>query len=76
MDIREYVVQKSKCAKAAARGMSMVDTKTKNEALIAMAKALIENTDYILAQNSIDIENGKAKGFSNALLDRLLLTGK
>ena len=47
--------------------------KQKNEALSAIADQLILETAYIL-ENKRDIEEGKAKGFSDSLLDRLLLT--
>lgn len=45
----------------------------KDKALLAIADALVENTDYILAENAKDLENGKAAGLSSALLDRLAL---
>ena len=35
---------------------------------------LISETAYILEENKRDIEEGKAKGFSDSLLDRLMLT--
>ena len=46
----------------------------KDRALISIADALIENTDYILEENAKDLEAGKANGLSNALLDRLALS--
>ena len=46
----------------------------KNEALAAIANQLISETAYILEENKRDIEEGKAKGFSDSLLDRLMLT--
>ncbi len=46
----------------------------KDKALISIADALIENTDYILEENAKDLDAGKANGLSNALLDRLALT--
>ena len=46
----------------------------KDKALLSIADALIENTDYILEENAKDLEAGKANGLSNALLDRLALT--
>lgn len=46
----------------------------KDKALISIADALIENTDYILEENAKDLEAGKAAGLSNALLDRLALS--
>ncbi|WP_139905237.1 glutamate-5-semialdehyde dehydrogenase [Clostridium thermarum] len=73
MDIREYVVEKAKSAKAASRKMNSIDTKTKDRALKAMAQALLDNIDNIIEANSLDMEKGKANGLSKSLLDRLLL---
>lgn len=50
------------------------NTDQKNEALAAIANQLISETAYILEENKRDIEEGKAKGFSDSLLDRLMLT--
>ncbi|MGB9791436.1 MAG: glutamate-5-semialdehyde dehydrogenase [Thermacetogeniaceae bacterium] len=61
-------------AKEAAYRMATLSTNQKNEALLAMAKALEERSAIILAANETDMEEGRAKGLSNALLDRLLLT--
>lgn len=47
-------------------------TEEKNNALRAMAKALIDHTDDILSKNKIDIENAKNK-ISEVMLDRLYL---
>ncbi|PAB59006.1 glutamate-5-semialdehyde dehydrogenase [Anaeromicrobium sediminis] len=74
MDIKNYVLSIGEIAKKASRNMINIDTITKNEALIKMAESLIENKEYILNENKKDMENGEAKGFTKALLDRLLLT--
>lgn len=46
----------------------------KDKALLSIADALIENTDYILEENAKDLEAGKTAGLTNALLDRLALS--
>ncbi len=61
-------------AKEAAYKLATLSTNQKNEALLAMARALEERSAVILAANEADMEEGRAKGLSNALLDRLLLT--
>lgn len=48
----------------------------KDKALLSIADALIENTDYILEENKKDLEAGKQAGLTNALLDRLALTSE
>ncbi|WP_066496789.1 glutamate-5-semialdehyde dehydrogenase [Abyssisolibacter fermentans] len=73
MNIRDYVVDKAKLAKEASRKMNTISEAVKNEALKAMANALIDNIDLILTANAKDIENGKQKGLSKYMLDRLLL---
>ena len=59
-------------AKMAARVLMNAGTK-KDEALKAIAKALRENSQAIIAANDIDIENGKKAGLTASLLDRLKL---
>lgn len=48
--------------------------KQKKQALLAIADALIANKSRIIAQNDIDIKNGKENGLTESLLDRLKLT--
>lgn len=76
LKIKQYVMEKGKLAKTASREMSTINTDIKNKALRAMAEALIKNKDTILAANSKDIENGRQKGLSEYMLDRLLLNEK
>ncbi len=62
-----------KCAKAAAPALTAATTEQKNEALLAMADALLAHTNEILAENAKDMEQAK-EHLSDAMLDRLLLT--
>ena len=48
----------------------------KDTALLAIAKALRENSEKIIKANDIDIENGKNNGLTDSLLDRLRLTAE
>ena len=61
-------------AKNAASVLAGATAKQKNDLLITAADALIAAEDKLIAANKIDIENGKAKGLTDALLDRLRLT--
>lgn len=63
-----------KKAKAASRILARLGQTEKNNALHAVAEALTKNADEIIAANSIDMEEAKKNGMSEALLDRLLLT--
>ena len=60
-----------KKAKAVSLGAAL-PTDIKNNALTAMAKALLLATDEILAANAIDMQNAKGK-ISDTMLDRLML---
>ena len=62
-----------KHAKAACAELAMLDTDTKNAALLAMADALIKDTDTILAENLEDLHCAEGK-VSDVMLDRLRLT--
>jgi len=63
-------------AKAASRKMANLDPKMKSFALRSMARALLDNSSYIIRENAKDVENAKKKKISNALIDRLTLDGK
>ena len=63
-------------AKAAERKLSIASTKQKNDALLAMKAALLQNRDRILAANAEDMEAAKKNGVKTAFLDRLLLNDK
>ena len=60
-------------ARAAKAQVSRLTTEEKNAALNAMADALLENQDTILAANALDLEAAKAT-ISSVMLDRLQLT--
>ncbi|MDI6631385.1 MAG: glutamate-5-semialdehyde dehydrogenase [Thermoanaerobacteraceae bacterium] len=72
-EIEAAVVEKAKRAKEAARRLAYLSTTAKDAGLLAMADALEANMAGILEANARDLEAGKAKGLSGALLDRLLL---
>lgn len=63
-------------ARTAARMLAVARTDIKNQALEAMAAALEQQTDAILAANAADLEKGRADGMNDSLLDRLRLTSE
>lgn len=67
------VLAKGQIAKKIAGELVAKSTNEKNKALAAVAEQLIVETPYILEENKRDIEQGKAKGMSASLLDRLML---
>lgn len=60
-------------AQAAKMEIAQLTTAQKNEALLAMAQALLDNTDTILAANALDVDSAKGT-VSDVMLDRLQLT--
>ena len=62
-----------RAAKASAPELAILDTETKNKALMAMADALEENENSILEANDIDISDAKGT-ISDVMIDRLRLT--
>lgn len=59
-------------AKEASRFLMTAGSK-KDDALLAIAKALREHSEEIIRANSIDIKNGEEAGLTVSLLDRLRL---
>ena len=55
------------------RQLATVTTEQKNKALLAIAAALRANSETIILENKKDLENGKAAGLNDGLLDRLML---
>lgn len=68
------LLQKAARLKEASFDMAMKSTAEKDEALLLIADALIEQTPYILAANEQDMAAGREAGFTDSLLDRLQLT--
>ncbi|WP_050182012.1 glutamate-5-semialdehyde dehydrogenase [Domibacillus robiginosus] len=68
------LLQKAKLLKEASFDMAMKSTAEKNEALLLIADALIEQTPDILVANEQDMATGRKAGFTDSLLDRLQLT--
>ncbi len=68
------LTEKCALAKVAAYKLVSVGTITKDKALEAIAEALCENAEEIIAANKIDIENAKKNGTRQAMIDRLTLT--
>lgn len=68
------LLKMAESAKKAESALAKADTKTKNDALLCIARELEARADYIIEQNEIDIANAKEKNISNAMCDRLRLT--
>lgn len=65
--------EKARAARVAARKMAFLSTEHKNKALLNIAAALLRKQNEIIEANSRDMEEARASGMSEAMLDRLLL---
>jgi glutamate-5-semialdehyde dehydrogenase len=63
-----------RAAKEAAPALAHAETAAKNRALQAMAEGLVSGAGGLKRENAKDVEAGKARGLSAAMIDRLLLT--
>ena len=63
-------------SKEAEKVLSIATTGEKNRALMEIALAISERKDEWIEANKKDIENAKANGMKQSMLDRLLLTEK
>ncbi len=63
-------------ARRAKYTVAKLGTNDKNRALLAIADALEARADEIIAANAVDIENGRAAGLNDGLIDRLMLDKK
>jgi glutamate-5-semialdehyde dehydrogenase len=61
-------------ARAATRPLALAPAKQKNDALIAIADAILRDEQKILDANAIDLKNGEESNLSSAMMDRLTLT--
>jgi glutamate-5-semialdehyde dehydrogenase len=75
MDERERVLATARAARHAAVALRQLTRNDKDSALLAMADALDANVEGIVAANASDVERARAAGTSDALIDRLTLTG-
>ena len=74
LDIKAYMHDLGARAKAASRQLARASSETKNAALEAIAKALMDNEEVLRAANALDIEAAKKRSLASALVDRLELT--
>lgn len=72
-NIPQMMADMGKRAKTAAADLALASTEAKNKALTVAAKTLIKNTKTILEANEQDLEYGRKKGLSDAMMDRLAL---
>lgn len=76
MSLESLIVDMAKRARAAARIMAKADTNIKNAALLKIAESIESDRVAIQDANKKDLEAGREKGLSPAMLDRLAVTDK
>ena len=76
MDIKNYMQNIGVEARKASRLMASADTIQKNNALVAIAKAILREKTALLAANKLDLDAARASGLDEAMLDRLTISEK
>ena len=74
MDIKQYMEQVGRQARAASRAMAKADSATRNRALTLIAAAIVRDADLLRAANRLDLDAARANGLAPAMLDRLTLS--
>jgi len=75
--MKEELIKKAEKAKIASWKLANLTTKTKNDALLAMADALEKGKEKILRANQVDLENANSRlQITEAFIDRLTLNEK
>ncbi len=76
MDIKGYVMKKASEAREGARVLARADSEKKNRVLRRMSETLQERAAALMDENAKDVEAGRRKELSSALIDRLTLNEK
>ncbi|PQV65332.1 glutamate-5-semialdehyde dehydrogenase [Abditibacterium utsteinense] len=76
MDTQTLIENMARDAKTASIALRTLSSATKNEALEAMARAIVARKNEIFASNARDVQNACEKGIEGALLDRMTLSDK
>ena len=76
LDIRKIMQDVGMRARRAAVHMSRAETAAKDAALLAMAAAIDQARDRLIAENARDLDAGRKAGLDDALLDRLTLNAE
>ena len=76
MDVKTYMQNVGRNARAASRAVARASTAAKNSALLAMAAAIRERSAELLAANAADVAEARGNGLDAAMIDRLQLSAK
>lgn len=70
------LIKAGESAKEASKILATSGSDLKNNALCAIADAILEKTDYILNENKKDLQSAEENGVKKAMIDRLSLNEK
>lgn len=73
-EVEKLILTICQRAKSSSRSLSSASTAAKNAILLKMAELLDVKRAYIVSENFKDLENGRARNMSTAMLDRLTLS--
>ncbi|MBL4751033.1 MAG: glutamate-5-semialdehyde dehydrogenase [Amylibacter sp.] len=73
MDVKAVMNEMGQKAKAASKELAFAKAEAKEQALIAAADAVWARRDEIIAANAKDMDFGREKGLTDAMMDRLML---
>lgn len=71
INVKEYMADMGRKARAAARVIAAAPTAVKNKALLSIAEELDKNRIILVAENQKDLAAAKANGLESAMVDRL-----
>lgn len=73
LNVKDYMAELGRNARAAARVIAAAPTAVKNQALLAIADALNNSRITLVAENQKDVAAAKANGLDAAMIDRLVV---
>lgn len=74
--VSEKILEMGRKAREASKKLARLNTEEKNQALRALAEALEENSEAILAQNAEEVARAESAGLARPMVKRLTLTPK
>lgn len=75
-ELLQQITEQAQAARKAAMVLAQASTAVKNQALTAMADALLTDRLQILEANAEDIQQARERGLSEAMIERLTLNEK
>jgi len=76
MDIKDYIQNVGRQARAASRRLATASTAEKNAALLAIAAAIRREKAALVSANQEDLAAARVAGLEPAMIDRLTLSEK